>query len=235
MTTKNIDNIMTGLELYVQPFNTNFGPSFKQLSGEVLIRHKDKSISAGRILKTFEAHEASHILDLAILEAVCKNRLWEKKGFEDICVNLHPDTIAIPGISEVIAEIIAKYGSRSKVVLEISEDSDFESQTVHSEIKSLNLLGIMISLDDFNYIPNWQSINERHTFIDLKYKYNPEIGLESQLNMLNKYMSKLYEENCGIILECAPSMEEVQKFIGIGVHTFQCFSLAKPEFLFKLN
>lgn len=117
--------------------------------GEVLVRKYNNIDGAGNIIDYVKANKIEHKFDLDILR--CAAELKSKNHIKiPISVNLMPQSIKIVGISEDINRIIIGYGiSKSEIIIEITEKTDFCDEIVIENINKLRNYGFKIALDDF--------------------------------------------------------------------------------------
>lgn len=130
------------IELYLQAIFD--AKEFKLEYAEVLLRPLDKTKSVADILYDFNGRDNRMELDLYIIG---KSIEYLKELDEKIklTINLSADTLKKRRVSEKIISLIGE--NKDRILLEISEDTDFTNKVVLENLEQLEFIGL--ALDDY--------------------------------------------------------------------------------------
>lgn len=141
--------------VYYQP---KFNPNDDSIIGaEALIRwnyHKKEIWAPGKFVPYLEKENAIGVLDLFVLEEVCKKlEYWSSKGYKlvPISVNMSKTQLYNKNVISKILDIVNKYNvDRKYIEFELTESVAYEDEQYMLKIMHrLREEGFLLSIDDF--------------------------------------------------------------------------------------
>ena len=227
------------LELAIQPaYNIE---NDKIEYAEVLIRRLRDISGALRILKEVSSKNEEAEFDLAVLEKSLKY-LSEIRPDYKIGVNIMGATLEYPDISSKIICLINQYNAKESLIIEINEETDFTSETVINNIKSLHNAGIKLALDDFGSSKanlNALILDNKNLFdiikVDKIFIDDIDKGIKAKTDVLNILQLICRYTNTSSIVEGVETEKQLEIIKAIGFNTVQGFLFYKPSILYRLQ
>lgn len=124
-------------------------------------------------------------------------------------------------VRDLVPEILPK----EQLVIEILENSIVDQDLIQA-CKSLKEKGYILALDDFVLSPSFEPLLELVDIIKIEF---PNVSLETQRNLINKYKHKIQ-----FLAERLETREEYNVALQMGYDYFQGFFFSKPV-IYKQN
>lgn len=198
---------------------------------EVLVRRYAGLTGAENIIRWAHENGKCEEMDCDII-AYTLGLINDIHSCNKYAFNLCDETIESKGIAHRISDIIDNYGMKGSVMIEITEDTDFNNDTVIGNIRELSDLGIPVILDDFGKSnSNIESlVNIKFSIVKIDKEYvQRAISKNRQLRILIGVVGLL--DNLGIttVIEGVELSEHLRLADIIGVQGAQGYYLERPR------
>lgn len=205
-----------------------------KLYTEVLIRRYKSIRGADNIICWAHKVDRCKELDENIIEYTLQllNDINDDDGEIRYAFNLCDRTIGISGEADRIIDIIDKYSRRDKVLIEITEDTDFSNDIAVTNIRRLANSGIGVVLDDFgrsnSNIEAIMNISFSIVKIDKDY-IRMAMKTRRQLKILAGVIKLLDNLNITTVVEGVETLEHLDIVRKIGAEAVQGYLLEVPR------
>lgn len=216
-------------QIYVQPL---FCVSSNRVhGGEVLIRLNtvDNGYEALNILKSrYNDAEIDKFILSETTKFICKNRNIEL-DILPLHVNISANTLENSDSIDEIIDIIENAECKDDIILEINENTNFDSSDVSFNIEKLLSRNIMISLDDFNVASSGISSLSKFRVQEIKLRQtglgefnNRDIIILKNINALCK------ELGTNLVIEGIETQTQLDVVKSLGIDTIQGYIYSVP-------
>lgn len=148
--------------------------------------------------------------------------------------NICGETLKTYNEAHRIISILNKHEVKDRVMIEVTEKTDFENSTVIENIKELSSSGIKIILDDFGKEnSNIEALmNIKFDIVKLDKNYIKQaVCTRRQLEILAGVINMLDNLNILTVVEGVETLDQLQTVKNIGATAVQGYYLEKPKHL----
>ena len=148
--------------------------------------------------------------------------------------NICGETLKTYNEAHRIIGILNKHEVKDRVMIEVTEKTDFENSTVIENIKELSSSGIKIILDDFGKEnSNIEALmNIKFDIVKLDKNYIKQaVCTRRQLEILAGVINMLDNLNILTVVEGVETLDQLQTVKNIGATAVQRYCLEKPKHL----
>lgn len=223
--------------VYLQPkVNMNNG---KTVGAEALVRLYSEEfgiISPLKFIPVLEENNAVHMIDLFVLEQVCKFQKEKIEAGEQIVpisVNFSKKTLINPNLLEAVDEIMQRYNTPKGIIqIEITESvSDMDHLIISNIANSLRNMGFELAMDDFGtkYANMETLINFQFGIAKVDRSLVKDIATnEKSVIMLKHLTAMLNELEISCVIEGVETQEQIDILKGMNCDIIQGFFYGKP-------
>ncbi len=227
---------------YAQPIFEVESQSFRTAEALMRLKIDGEMVSPGLFIPIAEEANCIHALTLVMLEKVCRElkELEKEYDFDCISINCSAKEFTLPGLSEEVLGIIAKYGvDPKKIRLELTESAvEDDNNKLKKNMYQLREQGVSFYLDDFG-----TGYSAMARVIDLPFrtiKFDKTLLYQSiEDERMDGIVSNLIEtlKNSGImtLVEGVESDAQNDYSITHGFEYIQGFHYAKPVPISELS
>ena len=212
--------------IFLQPkVNMNTG---KTVGAEALVRLYSSEFGVVGPLKfipLLEEHNAVHMIDLFVLNKVCKfqyDNVKNGKPIIPISVNFSKKTLIHPSLIDAVKEIIDKYNTpKGYVQIEITETiSDMDHLIISNIANSLRKMGFELAMDDFGtkYANMETLVNFQFGIAKIDRSLVKDIATNDKSVVMLRHLTAMLKE---LDIECVIEGVETQAQIDI-LHNMNC-------------
>lgn len=210
------------VEVYMQPFYNIQDDSI--CGAELLVR--GSGTSASYVLDEYRKAEKLQDLDLFMIE---QTAIIAREIGEIVNVNISGHSLLLEDTANKVSSIIRDYEAGALIMIEINEDSDFNSHIVHNNINELISNGLLLSLDDFNYMTNGFEVLAKYPVKQVKVK---QTGLgeftQQKLVVLKHLLEMTKELGETLVIEGIETMSQLEDLYKLGFERIQGYIISEP-------
>lgn len=210
------------------------------VGAEALIRFFDDAhgiVGPIHFIEILEENRCSHLIDLFVLDEVCKAQkhrcIINEKRVVPVSVNFSKNTLEYAGLLEQVKEIMNRYDLPEGLVqIEITESvGDMDIVLINNIAQSLISMGFRLSMDDFG--TKYSNLEMLFKFpfsiakIDRSLVKNLESNEKSRI-MLKHLISMIKELGIECVAEGAETVEQVRLLQRFGCNIIQGYFYSKP-------
>ena len=223
--------------VFLQPkVNMNTG---KTVGAEALVRlFSDEFGVIGplKFIPLLEEHNAVHMIDLFVLDNVCKfqyENVKAGKAIIPISVNFSKKTLIHPSLIDAVREIMERYSTpKGYVQIEITETiSDMDHLIISNIANSLRKMGFELAMDDFGtkYANMETLVNFQFGVAKIDRSLVKDITTnEKSVVMLRHLTAMLKELDIECVIEGVETQDQIDILRNMNCEVIQGFFYGKP-------
>ena len=210
------------IEVYIQPFYNIQNDNI--CGAELLVR--GQNISASGVIDEYRKAEKLQDLDLYMIEQAA---IISREIKSMVNVNISGYSLLLKDTAYKVSSLIQDYNAKALIMIEINEDSDFDNNIVNANIKEFVSNGLLLSLDDFNFMKNGFEVLSKYPVKQVKIKQTKLGEFTEQKLVVLKHMLELTKElGVTLVIEGIETKSQLEDLYNLGFESIQGYIISEP-------